>query len=175
MKINFNLKEQKEKIFIIIVLVITIFIGKKIFDSQNTKMTKAQSMIQDYQRSIEIAKEINSLDQQLSKFDNAGWQTQESVAIMGKINELASQYKVEVLNFDPGSQQDYKYYIILGMALNIKGDYFSLTNFLSAIENLESLTKVTELQIRPSRDINSKEYGSLLEASLKISAFIIKK
>ncbi len=173
--VKIKLREQKDKIFIILVVIATIFIGRKILDSQKVKLANTQDRIKNYQQRIELATIVDSLDKQIGKFKDVGWQSQESVSIMGKINELASQYGIEILTFDPGSLQDNQQYFTLAMTLNLSADYFSLTKFLSAIENLEALTKITNLQITSSSESGLDEYGPIVKANLSIAAFIFKK
>ncbi|MDD5356353.1 MAG: hypothetical protein PHY56_07455, partial [Candidatus Omnitrophica bacterium] len=90
--VKINFKEHKEKIFILLVVIATIFFGRKILDAQKIKLISSQDKISNYQQRIELAREINSLNKELGKFKNAGWQTDESAAMMGEINDIASQY-----------------------------------------------------------------------------------
>jgi Tfp pilus assembly protein PilO len=174
-KIKIDLREQKELIFIIIVVVVTGFLGKKILDSQRIKVSGAQEKINYYQQRMELAADINSLNKEIGKFKDAGWQSQETAAIMSAVNELASKYDVEILTFDPGGLRDEQHYLSLAMVLNIRGDYFSLAKFISAIENLNALTKIASLQITPTGEQGSEEYGPIVQANLNIVAFILKK
>jgi len=173
--IKINFKEHREKIFILLVVIATIFLARKILDAQKIKLAGSQDKISNYQRRIELGREIDSLNKELNKFKNVGWETEESVTMMGKINEIASQYGIEIINFNPGSPQDNQYYLTVAMSLDVSADYFSLTKFLSAIEDLETLTKITSLQITSSTEPDSGEYGLTVKANIGIIAFIIKK
>lgn len=173
--IKVNLREQKEKIFIILVVIVTIFIGRKILDSQKVKLINTQNKIKNYQQRIELTTQIDMFNKEIEKFKDAGWQTQESAYIMGKINELASEYGIEILTFDPGSLQDNQHYFALAMTLNVSANYFSLTKFIAAIENLDTLTKITSLQIATSSQSASDEYGPSVKVNLGITTFILKK
>lgn len=172
-KIDF--REQKDKIFIILVVIIVIFVGRKILDGQNLRIANTRDKISSYERGVELATEISKVGKGLEKFKNAGWQTQESVSIMGAINEVASKYNIEILTFDPGNLRDEKHYFTLSMVLNIRGSYFDLMKFLSALEDLTTLTKISSLQITSGSDIAPQGHGSLVQANLNIVAFILKK
>jgi Tfp pilus assembly protein PilO len=169
-----NLKQQKILIFIIIVAVVTLYFGKKISSYHNTKLAAIKEKIEIYRNKIELINGVIRLSQELEKFKDIGWLTNESVAVMGKINELVTKYGIEIITFDPGGLSDKGNYFTLLMSLNIKTDYFTLLRFITAIENLQSLTKITNLQIIPDGD-SSQEQGPISKVNLTLEAFIIKK
>lgn len=188
-----NIKQQKQLIFIAIVLSVTLFYGKKIWDSQKVKLIQVQGNITDYQNKITLAKEINKLSSGFDEFKNLSWPANESFAIMEKINGLAARYNIEIINFNPAGLSDKDGYQVLLMNLNIKADYFSLSKFISAIEKLETLTKIASMVITPSstfksnitegrtkidegrKEMSEDEQSPMLEANLSIEVFILKK
>lgn len=170
-----NIRNQKTLILIIVAILITIFFGRKIWDSQKVKSNILKKRIQEYQNKIDLSKEINRLSKEFEKFRNVSWLTEESVAIMGKVNELATNHGVEIFTFDPGGLRDNNNYFTFLMSLNIGADYFSLTRFLSTIEELESLTKIVSLRVIPTGEGSLDEQGPKVRANLSIEAFILKK
>ncbi|MDD5005972.1 MAG: type 4a pilus biogenesis protein PilO [Candidatus Omnitrophica bacterium] len=169
---KFDFRKNKDLIFIIVVALITLFLGRKIWDHQKMRSSSIRGKIQTYQQEIELANKIKKLSQEFDKLKNIGWQTKETVSVMGKINDLASKHNIDISSFDPSGLQDQQYYFTLDMSMNIRADYSDLVMFLSEIENLETLTKITRLQITPELE---QSESPLVEAFLSITAFISKK
>ena len=94
---------------------------------------------------------------------------------MGKINDLANKYEVEISTFDPAGRKDTPNYLIFSMNLNIDADYFNLIRFLSAIEKLEHLTKIATLSISPVPDRGSEDTGPFARAYVSLDAYILKE
>jgi len=172
---NINLKEQKTPIFIIVAILITLFFGKKIWDSNSAKSRIINKKIINYENQIELANEINMLSKKFDEFRSMGWQTEESVSIMGAINKFVSKYDLEIFSFDPGSLKKEKKYLTFAMTLSVGADYFDLLKFLSEIEELGALTKIINLRITPTIKSESQEYGPMVRANFTIQAFIFKK
>lgn len=179
MKLNlerFNLKQQKDLIFIILVFAITLFLGRKILVKQKENLVNVKGKIENYKEKIALTNEINKLSKEFDKFKKMAWQTKESVSVMGAINELANKYDIEIFSFDPGGLKGEGNYFTLSMALNIKADYFDLLRFLSAIEKLETLTKIINLRIMPMGGSGSgNEDGPKVQVNLTLRAFILEK
>lgn len=173
---RFNLKQQKELILVIIVLAITLFFGKKIWVKQKENIASLRGKIEAFKEKIVLSNEIDKLSSECDKFKSMAWQTKEGVSIMGRINELANKYDIEIFSFDPGGLKSENNYSTLSMTLNIKADYFNLLRFLSAIEKLETLTKIISLRITPEGGTNSEdEAGPKVQGNLVIRAFILEK
>ena len=170
--IKYDIRNQNQIIFIIAVVLATAFVGKKIWDAQNNQLAKSNKEIQDYQKKISIAGEIDGLYKQFAKFKGVGWVTAESVTIMGRINDLASKHGIEIINFDPVGLDEKTNYSVFSLKLSIRADYFSLSRFLSEIEELKTLTKVSSLEITPESYFSDRKDGPLIEANLTIRAFI---
>jgi len=174
---NINLKENKTIVFVVIVLVITLFLSKKIWDSQDVKLNYAKSQINDYNQRINLADEINVISDQLKKFDNSGWPSKESVAVMGKITDLATKNNLQIDNFDPQGLTDKGEYYIIPFTLSFKAEYFNLQRFLSDIENLSYLTKIKNIRIVPESVgyDQSDDNPVSLATNLAIEAYVLKK
>lgn len=169
-----KIKENKHIIFIIVVILITAFLSKKIWEMQSAKLENIKSEIVHYKNVAVLAGEINSLFDALDKFKEVGWPTAESASIMEEVNKLASKHSVQIMSFNPGDFKSFESYYTLTMILNIKSDYFNLSRFLSELEELGSLTKVSILEIKPEGD-TSQEEGPLIRGNLHIVAFILKR
>ena len=169
-----DLREQKQPIFIAVVILITLFAGKKIWNAQKAQSLNFKDKIKNYQKQINLANEINKLSNEFEKFRDAGWLTKESVEIMGRINEIAGTHDIEILQFDPGRLSSKKGYSTMSMSLNIRADYSNLSRFLSEIEEWEALTKITYLRITPEGS-HDREYGPMIRVNLSIEAFILEK
>lgn len=171
-----NLKQKKELIFILLIFVITLFLGKKIWVKQKVSLIVAKDRIENYKEKIALIDEIDKLSREFEKYKNVTWKTKESVSIMGAINELANKYNIDIFSFDPGGLKEEGGYSTLSMALNIRADYFDLLRFLSTIEKLETLTKIISLRIIPERGSGSADgTGPMVQANLAIRAFILEK
>lgn len=168
-----DLKENKQLIFIVVVVLIIGFSGKKIWDKQNVQLAQSTKRIQNYQKMIFLADEIERLSRESQKFRGFGWLTKDSVEIMGKINDLVNKHRIEILTFDPAGFKNKGNYSTFSMALKLKSDYFDLSRFVSEIEELETLTKVMTLQVSPERGSGQGD-GPLVKANLTIKAFILK-
>ena len=168
-----RLKDNKHVIFILVVILITAFLSKKIWEMQSAKLEEIKSEIVHYKKVTVLATEINSLFKALDKFKEVGWPTAESATIMGEVNKLASKHGVQIMTFNPGEYNSYESYATLAMVLNIKSDYFNLSRFLSELEELENLTKVSVLQMKPEGDTSQVD-GPLLRGNLNIVAFVLK-
>ena len=169
---KYNLTNQKQLIFIIVVVLATTFFGKKIWDSQKMQLSKLNEEIENYQKKISLANDIDEFSKKFVKFRGLGWPTTESVTIMGRINDLASKHGIEIITFDPIGLSKKENYSVFSMRLNIKTDYFSLSRFLLEIEELKTLTKVTSFEVTPESYYTDEEYGPLIEANLSIKAFM---
>ena len=141
---------------------------------QSSRIVNIRNEIIHHKKVADLAKEINSLFEALDKFKKVGWPTGESVAIMGEVNNLARKHSVEILTFNPGDFNELDSYSTLSMILNLRADYFSLVRFLSELEELETLTKVSVLQITPEGS-TSQDDGPPVRANLTIYAFILKR
>ena len=61
-----DLKQQKELIFIIVVILVTLFFGKKTWDSQKRNSSTINNKIKSSQEKINLANEINKLSKEIS-------------------------------------------------------------------------------------------------------------
>lgn len=174
-----NLRERKDIILLIIVVVIAIFISRKILDKGKEKIASVKSKIENYKETIKVVDEINQITKEIKKFDDVGWPTKEMVQKMEQINKLASQYNIDISTFDPGQLISKDYYFTLSMTLNIEADYFDFVRFISAIERLKSLTKVISLRITPVGDFGPRIEGEQgagprVRVYLNVEAYMLK-
>ncbi len=171
--LNVNtLREHKKLVFIIVVILVTVFLGKKIFDTQKKQTISIKKDIERFKKEASLANDINKLSVEIDKFQGAGWLTDESVDIMGKINEIAGKHGIEIFKFNPGGVKKQGNYSTMSMSLDIGAGYFELTRFFAEIEEMEALTKITSLHMIPERNYD-EELGPRIKASLSIEAFIL--
>jgi Tfp pilus assembly protein PilO len=170
-----NLKDQKQIVVVVAALFLTYFFGNKILTSNKTEIANIKSKIDSYHQIKDSANEINILSSELEKFKDVGWATKESDEIMGSVNELANKHSVEILNFSPGALRNENNYSVFSMSLNIRSDYFSLLRFLSEIEELKALTKITYLQLNPEGPSSEAGYEPMVGVNLSMDAYILSK
>ncbi|MFC1709255.1 type 4a pilus biogenesis protein PilO [Candidatus Omnitrophota bacterium] len=174
-ELNINtLKENKQLIFIIIIVIIAAFIGKNILVNQIKQHSKMNKRIKAYQKLEGAARDINKLSEELKRLKALGWLSAESVEIMSKINELVGKHGLEISSFDPGGFTEQKNYSTFSLNLDMKSDYFSFTQFLSEVEGLKELTRIISLKVVPVEN-SDQEGESLIRSSLLIKAFITRE
>lgn len=169
---TFDPREHKELIVIIVAVVITLFFSKKIWDFHMKRVFEIKREIDIQKQSTGLAKEIGVLVKQVEQYKKLGWDTKESVEIMGSINDLAAKHGITIYSFEPAPQSDQGHFFTLSMTLNISAEYADLIRFLSTLETQPALTKVKILTLTPQ---GKQEIGKTqTRVSLAIDAYIIK-
>ncbi|MFC1646213.1 type 4a pilus biogenesis protein PilO [Candidatus Omnitrophota bacterium] len=169
-----NLKNQKDLIFIVIVVLVTAFLGKKVWEIQKAQLYRTKKEIEVYEEKMSLSDDINLKSKKIEEFRSLGWLTEESITIMGTINDLAGKHSIEIITFDPAGLKKNKNFSVFSMKLNIRSKYFSLARFLLEVEELKTLTKIATLEITPERN-RVNEDDPMVKTKLSLKAFIAKK
>ena len=174
MSLDFNkLKENKQLIFIIAVLAITVFFGKKVWDKTSRELVRMNQEIANSQKMISLAEDVAKLSEEFGKFRGIGWPLEETVEIMSGINQIVNKHNLQISTLQPAGFNKQENYSTFTLNLDIVSDYFGLTQFLAEIENLKELTRVIAIQIMPEQGSVQAEEPSV-RAVLSITAFIAK-
>jgi len=164
--------KKKDLIFILFAVLLSLTISKKIWDNHMEKINSITKQVQDFDDRMELAKDVKLLEEQVLIFKEKSWHITDTTPVMGKMNELTTEFSIDTLSINPqGVKRLKKTYSIATLSLNLKSEYFALVRFLSEIENFKKLIKITSLRLRPEKFAVEKE-GPHLIIDLVIQAYI---
>jgi len=167
-----TIKNKSQLIFIGLLIWLCFLISKKITTYYENKIRYSKEEIKKNKQLINTIENIEKLKKQEEPFRNIGWDTKEMVAVMGKINSIAAKHNIQIISFDPaGTSKVENCYQVFNMNMELKAEYFDLLRFISELENLNMLTKISSLKINPE-EANFQE-NSLLRGSLSIEAYAL--
>ena len=169
--VQFDVREHKEKIILILALIIALFFSKKIWVTHQEKLAKVEKEIGVQKQKISLAAEIKEITKETVGYEKITWKTRESVVIMGRVNELAQKHNIVIYTFDPGAVQRQGEINILAMNLNFSAEYDDLLRFLTELENLPTLTKIKILNLSPQG--KQSEERAPTRIYMSILAFIV--
>ena len=164
--------KKKDLIFILFAVLLSLTISKKIWDNHTQKINVITKQVQELNDQMELAKDVQLLKKQIDVFKEQSWQIKDTTPIMGKMNELTTEFGIDTLSINPqGIRRIKKTYSVATLSLNLKAEYFALVRFLSEVENFKKLTKITSLKLRPERFAVEKD-GPYLVIDLVIQAYV---
>lgn len=173
-----NLLKRKEMLASFLILLIGFSFALKLNKEQNGKIRQFENTIAQEEQKIAVAKEVTGLHEKQAQMSDPYDKSNNSLSL-DSLNQLATAYKVKVLLLDPLDEQDMGVYVASSFKMEMKADYFSLAEFISALESQPGIIRIEEMSLRKEKssamqaDKNLKK--DVLKAVLKISELSPKK
>ncbi len=176
------LKQNKDAVVIIAILLVCLLAAKKIHDAQVGKSRSMQDQIQIEKDKGESLDRILLLHEEVKKLKNRSWKTTDFNVVVDGISALAADAGVKVSNITPQDKRDETHMIVVPFQMNVECDYKNLLLFLKNLETLPVLTHIRDISMSPIRREAAaaqdpgrpKPAYSMLIVSLTAEAFYIK-
>lgn len=156
-----------------------VFIGKQLFferffDSASDLEDRINVTARKITQAKALVKRQTGFDERLRELlRQIGVVTSESADMSGftsEIENVARQAAVRVVNIQPQSVRQEKYYVVYPIEAALEGDWISICKFIHLLQSSEAALNLDELSLRK----NSEE-TTVLQGQLSISVIRLKK
>lgn len=166
MKITAIVKNNKNRLFNIAIIILALIIASRISKQQAKDMQALKDKNNIEIKKNEVLKDISKIEKKVVGYKNLLLGKDSNLTI-NDISNIARDSGVSIMSMRPEAQQKYTDYIKGSFNLTIStSDYHTLGNFISRLESDKDVFMVDYLNIRPE----SQSEG--LTVDLKVSTII---
>ncbi len=178
---------QKYLIFLIVIALFT----AGFFTLGSSMLSKELKEIKRVDKKIKVAQEkLNSakiMNEQLSEFSRIiqnsltktkKFKTEETNAFVKNLAELADRFKISVVNIFPKEVFTRANLVEQNYTMELQCDYIQMGKFLSKLESLDHIIKITYLEVKPMYDRNKAQVAgqaTMYTVSIELSVFKVLK
>ena len=146
--INFQvILKYKDNLIFVIIMFLALAGALRIYKSQSNRTESMKEEIAREEQRIAAAKELSSLDTQISQSAQGYIKGKESWD-KGAFQRLASLSEVKMVSFNPQGGPSGDYFTVDAFGLEARGGYHNLAKFISLLESQKDIVQIEKLALK---------------------------
>ncbi len=153
---------MKQRYLLLLLIIIALSVGflyssSEMMKAKHKNIRKIDKKIKKKQEILNSAKVLNEQLSQVSKViknsitDEREFSSAESNAFVKKLADVADHFKMAVINIVPKVSYSAKRFVEQEYTLEVTGTYVQLGRYLSSLESLDRIIKITDIDVRPMK------------------------
>jgi Tfp pilus assembly protein PilO len=162
-----DILKKGDNIFIIAILVFGLIFALKINAKDNKSVRELTQKIGEQKKTEQLFLKINALAKDFQEYRKNIFFEKDSSQVVDLINDWARSANVQITTLRPQALREVGQFIYFPLELEAKGDYYTLGQFLSLVENYEGFIEVAGLNIR--RDTSQQQSQNVAPVRLAVN------
>jgi Tfp pilus assembly protein PilO len=176
------LKQNKDLVVIVVLLLVSLLVAKKIHDAQIGRYNSLKDKIQAEREKGESLDRIVTVNEKVKQLKQRSWKVTDFNTIVEYVSQLASESSVKVSNIMPQEKRDEAHFIVIPFQVNAEAGFKETLVFLKKLETGPFLLHVRDIILAPDRrdfmegeaQPKKKLAGSNLSINLSAEAYYFK-
>lgn len=149
--INRLLKQNKDLVVIVVLLLVCLLVAKKIYDAQIGRYNSLKEQIQAERDKGDSLDRIVIVNEKIKQLKQRGWKVTDFNTIVEQVSLLAGESSVKILNIMPQDKRDDTHYIVIPFQVNAEGGFKDALVFFKKIETSPYLLHIRDIVLAPDR------------------------